>query len=680
VTRTDANGSTWFHLGTETDFLPAGGADAAFGPAFGPGVSYDPDRHVLELTSELPRRRRRSPPGLAVDPGGDLYLVAGGTLLVERCDGSRAPLPCEPGILRDPHGLALDRRGLLYVADRGARSVVVLQPDDGRVEARLEAPGLHEPVDVAIAPSGDVFVADRGGHDLIGLAAGRIWRFGARFELLGSWVPQDGAVPPRPLRPRPIAVLWDAGDVLVADEAHPRLLAFDAAGRPRLEREYTAAADEARRRFGSDPPDGSWYAAGTRAALATSGRCGPSAGVDPALRLAEVHGALRLLHLTAGGRFRTDGEWTSAVLDAGLPGPTWHRIDLDVELPPGTSIGVETATSEDRAALADPPWDVLRDRDGNPLLFTGTPAAAAKPLEYDAAATAARIREQLVQSPPGRFLRLRVRLEGDGGATPSLHALRVYHPRHGYREDLPAVWSREPGPRAFLDGFLSLFERVLTRIEDARDDFYRLLRPAAAPPDVLAWLAALLDLTFDPSWPLPRRRALVAEASDLYRHRGTPGGIVRYVELYAGIRPVVTETFRLRPDRATTAGRGVLGASFGVGLGAPGPVPDEELFRAYAHRFTVHLPLPDPCDEERMLAVVDRIVTVNKPAHTFHTLELVAADARLGLQSTVGVDLIPGVDPVHETRLAPETSTPVLGLDTVLGPRRPYPTPPDHTL
>src|SRR5581483_5571144 len=244
VTRTDANGSTWFHLGTETDFLPAGGADAAFGPAFGPGVSYDPDRHVLELTSELPRRRRRSPPGLAVDPGGDLYLVAGGTLLVERCDGSRAPLPCEPGILRDPHGLALDRRGLLYVADRGARSVVVLQPDDGRVEARLEAPGLHEPVDVAIAPSGDVFVADRGGHDLIGLAAGRIWRFGARFELLGSWVPQDGAVPPRPLRPRPIAVLWDAGDVLVADEAHPRLLAFDAAGRPRLEREYTAAADE----------------------------------------------------------------------------------------------------------------------------------------------------------------------------------------------------------------------------------------------------------------------------------------------------------------------------------------------------------------------------------------------------------------------------------------------------
>ena len=709
MTATDANGSTWYALATEADFLPGRALDGTpdpTGPALGAGVSYDPDRHVLELTAEPPRRRLRRLPGLAVDPTGERYLVVGGRLVVERCDGSLEPLPCEPGILRDPGGLALDRRGLLYVADRAAHRVVVLQPDDGRVEARLEATGMREPVDVAVAPSGEVLVADRGGGDLLGLEPGRIWRFGADFEPRGSWVPRDGAQPPRPSRPRPIAVLWDGGDVLVADEAHPRLLAFDAAGDPRRERELRAMGIAFGERFGHGTPDESWYARGARAAIALGAGCDAEHGPDAGRMLAEVHAGVRVLRLAVSARFRACGHWTSAVLDAGVHATSWHRIDLDVELPAGASVGISTATSDERDRLADvrdapdasfepgcpppvppdplrpqPVWDVLRDRDGAVLRFSGATVSDPPALRYDAAATAARVREQLVQSPPGRYLRVRVDLHGAGIATPSVRALRILHRRRSYRHDLPAVWSKDPGMSGFLDGYLSLFERVLTRIEGARDDFYRLLRPAAAPPAVLAWLGALLDLSFDPSWPLARRRALVAEACDLYRRRGTPAGIVRYVEIYAGIRPVITEAFRERPDRAAKAGSAVLGSSFGIGLGqATAAPPDEELFRAYAHRFTVHLPLPDACDRDRIVPVVERIVATCKPAHTSHELRIVAADARLDVQSTVGVDLIAGARPVRGTRLGPGDDAPILGQDTVLGPRRPFPRHPDHEL
>ena len=650
MTRLDANGAAWFHLGTEHEFLPWPGAPGPdpLGPLLGEGVSYDADRHVLELLAEAPRHRRQPLAGLADDPSGERYLVAGGRLWVQRCDGSREPFPCEPAVLRDPRGLALDDRGRLYVADRAARRVVVLEPQDGRVEARLEVGGLREPVDVLVAPSGEVYVADRGGRDLLGLGAGRIWRFSARLAALGSWVPQDGGTPPRPLRPRPVAVLWDGGDVLVADEAHPRLLAFSPEGEPRPERDY--------------------------AALASSYRAHPAGRVA-------AHAADRVLRLTAGGRFRTAGTWTSAVLDAGVPGAAWHRVDVGADLPPGTSAGVETATAETRDALASPAaWDVLLDRDGAPLRFSGSPAPDPPPLAYDAAATASRVREQLVLSPPGRFLRVRVQLRGDGSATPSLHALRVFAPRNSYRLELPAVWSKDPSARGFLDGFLSLFERVFTRIEDDRDAFYRLLSPVAAAPDVLAWLAALLDLTFDPSWPLERRRALVLAAAELYRRRGTPAGIVRYVEVYAGVRPVVTEAFTSRPDRVPATGSGVLGLSTTIGL-TPGEAPsDEALIRAFAHRFTVHLVVPDACDRERLGAVVDRIVTVNKPAHTVHRLDVVGADARLGVQSTVGVDLVPGAPDALGVRLDPAPGAPVLGQGTVLGGKRPGLPPPDTAI
>ena len=63
------------------------------------------------------------PPGIAVDVDGDIYRVDDdGQLMVVRCDGTSAPLLCEPRVLAQPAGLALDRRGFLYVADPAARA------------------------------------------------------------------------------------------------------------------------------------------------------------------------------------------------------------------------------------------------------------------------------------------------------------------------------------------------------------------------------------------------------------------------------------------------------------------------------------------------------------------------------------------------------------------------------
>ena len=42
-------------------------------------------------------------------------------------------------------------------------------------------------------------------------------------------------------------------------------------------------------------------------------------------------------------------------------------------------------------------------------------------------------------------------------------------------------------------------------------------------------------------WPEPRQRALLAEAMDLYRWRGTAYGLVRMIEVCTGITPVITE-------------------------------------------------------------------------------------------------------------------------------------------
>lgn len=648
----DSNNATWYVLRYAEDFnRRAGTYQDPSTPFTQPSVPYleptlvfDELRGVLELRAEASLEAADPLPGIAVGVDGNIYRVdERGVLVVVSCDGETRPFVCEAGILAQPAGLALDRRGFLYVADPAAHRVVVFDATDGTVRAILGGGGaigaLSGPVDVAVAPSGLVFIADR--------AAGRIAVFSAGMKPLASF--ELASAPGK--SSEPIAVMVDDdGNLLVADAWFPRLLQYATDGTRLADVDPSSLVALI---AGGDIALGALQRAyGGRMPRFLVGTCGPCAtpADDGAARLAEVHRALRLLALSLGRRFATSGFFISRALDGGRPGVPWHRIavELNGETLPGARVLIETFTS-DTATPTTPVWDAARDASGHAISFAGHP-------------------EQLVQSPRGRFLWLRVTLVSeDGNATPSLKAIRVWYPRVSWLDLLPTAYRRDPGAAVFLDRFLALFEQVFTGVENRYEQFSRELNPDAAPREVIDWLAALIDLAFDPSWPLARRRALVGEAMALYRARGTVAGLARYVEIYTGIRPEIIEAWLERPAEPAFLGRpgSVLGCGLPLlGSGRPrGMMPDDALWAAYAHRFTIHVYIDHRCDAEVTLRAVDRIVEVNKPAHTAHRLEAIFPDARVGLQSRVGLDLVLGG--------APEPAG-VIGVDAVLGARHPH--------
>lgn len=669
----DANDATWYVIRYAEDFAARADAPhdsmAPFGvpssPYLQPTLFFDEPRGVLELQPEASAVAAQPPDGIAVDVDGEVYRVDDdGRLLVLRCDGSCAPLLCEPGVFAQPRGLALDRRGFLYVADPAAARVVVVLPDDGTVQAILIGGGpvgaLIEPVDVAVAPAGFTYVADRAG--------GRVAIFSAGMRPLATIA--TAAAPNR--KAEPIAVMIDAeGNLLVADAWLPRL--------QRYAPDTTRLADVDLATLvaplaGGDLALGALDRAyGDRMPRFLVGSCGPCATPenDGGARLAEVHRALRLLALTLGRRFAPSGVFISRALDGGRPGVAWHRVEveLDRDPPPGTQVLVETFTSDCVSHLT-PTWTAPHDMSGAPISFT-----VARP-------------GQLVQSPRGRFLWLRVTLQtDDGGGTPSVLAIRVFYPRMSWLDLLPTVYRRDPEAAAFLDHFLALFEHVFTGVEDRYEEFSHEINPDAAPLEVIDWLAALVDLAFDPSWPVVRRRELVREAMSLYRTRGTIAGIERYVEIYTGLRPAIVEAWLERPAQPAFLGRSgsVLGCGLPILGAGPSPVtlPDEDLWARFAHRFTIYFYVDDECDAEVTRRAVDRIVEVNKPAHTVHRSEAIFPNARLGVQSRVGLDLVLGAATPPRTQLggagraSPAMGTSgsgvggVLGRDTILGARRP---------
>jgi phage tail-like protein len=409
---------------------------------------------------------------------------------------------------------------------------------------------------------------------------------------------------------------------------------------------------------------------GSQAPRFLAGACGPCRPRrDGGMRLIDAHRALRFLLLRLARSFEACGTFVSAALDGGMPGVQWHKIELDVDLPPGTWIKIQTVTAETAADLASigfldatgqfvPPEDV-------------TSCAAKANVPFD-------LPDRLVQSPPGRYLRLRVVLGSDGGATPTLRVLRVFHPRVSYLDMLPRVYRRDADSASFLEHFLALFEHIFTDVEDRYELFSRQLNPDAVPREIVDWLACLVDLVFDPSWPLARRRALLAEAISLYRTRGTPAGLARYIEIYTGVEPTILEGFLDRPRRAPFLGQGaLLGCTSNLATPGRRLSPDDALIARYAHRFAVLVYVDEECDEQVLLSAIDRIVTTNKPAHTVHVLYPIYADARVG-DTRVGLDLMVGTRTAGQLRLggcplpgAPSTPPSRLGGDAILGTLRP---------
>lgn len=172
--------------------------------------------------------------------------------------------------------------------------------------------------------------------------------------------------------------------------------------------------------------------------------------------------------------------------------------------------------------------------------------------------------------------------------------------RSGYLKHLPAFYSADD----FMGRFLLVFENILTPIERTVDNIDLYFGPTMMPEDLLPWIASWLDLVLDENWPVEKRRRLVATAVELYRWRGTRHGLRKYLSVYTGVEPTITEHMG------------------GIGLDGQARLGQNTVLgEGHDHCFTVTLEVDDPSTLD--IGRVKAIVEAEKPAHTAYTLQLV---------------------------------------------------------
>lgn len=428
------------------------------------------------------------------------------------------------------------------------------------------------------------------------------------------------------------------------------------------------------------------------------------------------------LHPISLPSFATAGEAVNAlVLDSGSSQTVWHRLYLEAEIPPDGGVVISVAASDEpQPPISDDAWHPhgfgVTARQGRIPQGAWVPSASELPF-YPGLLTCPLVKDRaglftvLIQRAnrpvtrvKGRYLWVRVRLSGNGRATPEVAAVRAYASRFSYRDTyLPELYRETlfgdaaetvlaPGqpstPSDFLERFLDNMEGVLTPLEDRIASAYLLTDPRTAPEDALDWLGSWIGVSCDPACPPERRRRILASEPELYRTRGTLKGLMLALDLATGGgvtsgEIIVLEDYRLRRTMGTilggdfsdeadpllgglvVSGHSLVGDSLFLGreerreflaLFAADfdlTARDERALDAFLDRLAFRVTvLVHQEVEPQDLGLIRRVVQLESPAHVAVRVVTASEPFLVGAASLVGVDtyLGPG-EPVRPVRV-----------------------------
>jgi phage tail-like protein len=247
----------------------------------------------------------------------------------------------------------------------------------------------------------------------------------------------------------------------------------------------------------------------------------------------------------------------------------WLRAELDLELPPGTTLTLSYATTADSMVLAQ----VQAAAAGAGLPADAGMAAVSTQLanqfsdntvefagQLDAAGSAQRrVGIPLDSADPWLWLSLNVTGPA-AGAQATLHELRVLYPNESLMGQLPAIFQAEGQKDDLLRRLVGVMETTTQGLDKKIGRLGSLIDPISAPADWLDYLAGWLDLPWDTRLSLTQKRALLTAATTLLQSRGTRSALLALLKELFPDAAIAIEDFGADYEASRVGGKNCTGA------------------------------------------------------------------------------------------------------------------------
>lgn len=232
------------------------------------------------------------------------------------------------------------------------------------------------------------------------------------------------------------------------------------------------------------------------------------------------------------------GLYLSRILDSRENETVWHRLVMVTGLGDNMAVYLNVYSADSLALVpgfGDRDGSVEGSRDG----AFGLTEAFLQKMEPFLKLTARNPSDILLHSVKGRYLWFALVLHGNGVGGPVIGNIRVYFPKETWMRYLPEVYQGKDGE--FLERYLCVFQSIYDGLEeDIRQDAMCLDLQSAAP-DLLMWLGEWLCAGNSHLWKSENLKQYLKPGAEVYRNLGTPGALVRMVELYTGFAPYLRE-------------------------------------------------------------------------------------------------------------------------------------------
>jgi phage tail-like protein len=373
------------------------------------------------------------------------------------------------------------------------------------------------------------------------------------------------------------------------------------------------------------------------------------------------------------------GDLVTVELDSGIDDCRWHRIVVDADEAPQARWSVDVISLAERPAtelLPDDQWstEVVQSGSNDGL-----------------------VRDQ----PPGRYLRLRVALDGAGTTSARVRRVTLHAGRATSLDHLPAVYRADDDAADFTERFLAVFDAAIADVDEVIEHAPLLLIADALPDGQLPALARLLGIDVDPGLTPAELRRLLHHLPDYAPRAGTPAALSTLLQKVFRVTAAVEEHGAARPWAGLPARSP--GSSVGRDLAGsrpqPGPSPTLGAFRLYgkaraavilgssrlgsaplradvdtaaeagasgAHRCTIHVEPGPHTNDVNTRAAIERLIRWAVPAHVSTSAHFPRAGITLARSLRVGIDTVV-LDPPAAALAGPDERRPGLGRTAVVG-------------
>lgn len=296
----------------------------------------------------------------------------------------------------------------------------------------------------------------------------------------------------------------------------------------------------------------------------------------------------------------------------------WHKITLDADYPDETQLHVSFYASDRTEVIID---GKLRVLDSYLLDDTIRLADKLSKLNHLWSKPIINPHDALLFEAKGRYLWLKIEVDGSEKFTPIVRKFRAYFPRTSYLSYLPAVYQEDEGSRYFLERYLSLFGTLLGEMEEQIAGISRFFDPDVVSGEYLRWLSTWVAIAADDNWTEEQTRHLLKRSPELYRKRGTREGLAELIEIFIGDKPLIVEFFQYKNLIEKAEIKAYM----------------QQLYGLDPYCFCV-LIKPNLIQTEQQRMLIERILNAEKPAFTEAKLVVLEKLIYMGSHSYIGIN------------------------------------------